>query len=314
MNIKLIPMHACGLRLIASATILLLAACSNSKGGGSSSTGDEGTESTPVTLTVGTPHDGSISKLGTSYYRFATTASSAYRISLTNTSSDLSWTLYSNSDFTVTLKDCDNSFEKGDEVCTSGSALTAGTTYYLSVDEDDLVAGTYKLLVETSATLRALHDISFEAEGQWSLCKFDNAVGHDVDDVLTITGMALARTEVYLSSIDGSCSGNRTPVSALTYTLTDTGTAILNAWTNGTDTTAAPVSADGSTRVVVPTATRLLATSLTGAQEKWLGWVDDTVPTQTRLYLSIVTPSIACAASKDGFPQCLISTYYYTKQ
>lgn len=134
-----------GFRLTMCCGIMLLTACG---GGGDDSSGDEGTPSEPVTLTVGTSHSGSINKFGTSYYRFTATTNGTYRISLTNTNSDLSWVLFSNPDYFGLIKSCDNFMEKGDEVCTTGSALTAGTTYYLSVDEDDDVAGTYKLQVD----------------------------------------------------------------------------------------------------------------------------------------------------------------------
>ena len=314
MNQPGISIRYWGFRLAMFGGVMLLTACSNGSGDKTSSSGDEGTPSAPVTLTVGTSHTGSIAQFGTSYYRFTTAANSAYRISLTNTNSDLSWELFSNPDYIGFIKYCDNILETGDEVCTSGSALTAGTTYYLSVDEDDGVAGTYKLLVETITTLRALRAIRFEAEGVWSLCKFDSTVGQDVDDVLTITGTVLARTEVHVSSTDGSCSGSRVSASTLTYTLADAGTVTLNHWSNGTDVTAAPSSADGNPGVAAPSVTHVLTTSSTGAQEPWGWFVDDSIPSKARLYHSSATPSTPCAATSDGYAQCLMSTEYYTRQ
>ena len=125
--------------------VMLLAACG--RGGGNDKASDEGTLEAPITLTVGTSHNGSINKFGTSYYRFTTASNSIHRISLTDTESDLYWTLFSGSTFSGFILECDAS-DRGDEICTSPSALTAGTTYYFTVDEFGNLAGTYKLQVD----------------------------------------------------------------------------------------------------------------------------------------------------------------------
>lgn len=292
---------------------LLLLACS--KGGGkSSSASDEGTPSAPVTLTLGTAHSGSIGKGGTSYYRFTTATNSVHRISLTNTASDLWWTLFSDSSYNLPITECDTSFDAANEVCTSDSALTAGKTYYLSVDEGDLVAGKYNLLVAAVTTARAVRDALFEIDGTWQLCKFDSSAGHDIDDVLTITGTVAARSVVHASSTDASCSGIRTPVSTLTYAISETGTATVNNWTDGTILTAPPALTDGSAGGTSLTVTRLSVSSATGMQEAWVWYVDDSIPSKARLYQGSNTPATPCAASSEGYPQCLMSTEYYTRQ
>ena len=125
---------------------------------GSSSTplpANEGSIASPVSLgTASTTitHAGSISADGTSFYTFTTgSTAGTYTISLTNTHSDLSWDLFSNSGFTSLVRYCDNFVTIGanNEICSA--TLTAGTTYYLAVDEWDIVAGTFTLTVTSPA-------------------------------------------------------------------------------------------------------------------------------------------------------------------
>lgn len=132
--------------LSAIGIVALLTACAEDSGG--SSAEDEGTPSAPVTLIVGTPRTGSIGDFGTSFYRFTVTTAATHRISLTNARSDLSWTLFSDPNFTVLIIDCDNYDTSESEVCTTPTALTSGSTYYLSVDEFDNKGGTFTLRVD----------------------------------------------------------------------------------------------------------------------------------------------------------------------
>ncbi len=140
-------------------SIALLASCGGGGGGGPApvpSGGGEGSIASPVNLgTVSSTvsHSGSIGAGGTSYYRFTSGAADVYTISLTNTQSDLSWEIYSSSNFSSGLiRWCDNNTSAGpaNETCTV--TLSASTTYYLMVEEWDLVAGTYTLAVTPPAT------------------------------------------------------------------------------------------------------------------------------------------------------------------
>lgn len=96
---------------------------------------DEGTEDDPVQIYVGTPHYGSVSDWGTSYYSFVSGAGGTYTISLTDigTGSDLSWHLHDSSRLSMYCWDeYDNN---GDEISTF--PLEVSRTYYLRVEEWD---------------------------------------------------------------------------------------------------------------------------------------------------------------------------------
>lgn len=125
---------------------ILLAACGSDDD--ESSASDEGTREAPVILTVGTSHTGSISGFGESYYSFVAASDRPHRISLADTRSDLGWELYSTGFYFINILRCDDSYRSADEVCTTRTNLTAGTTYYLVVDEYDDKAGTYQLQVD----------------------------------------------------------------------------------------------------------------------------------------------------------------------
>jgi hypothetical protein len=108
----------------------------------------EGSLSSPLTLTVGVTHAGSVS--GTagqrdSYYTFFTSdGTRPYTISLVNNDEDVAWYLYSVAGFTVQVKTCDNG--TGDEVCTTVS-LTGNETYYLQVHNKSESGTAYNLTV-----------------------------------------------------------------------------------------------------------------------------------------------------------------------
>ena len=135
-------------------SVSLLVSCGG--GGGGKGTpppppSNEGSEASPVNL--GTPattitHAGSVSAYGTSFYTFTTGLTSGYyTISLTNTHSDLSWAFADSGFTTPIIMICDNFETPGanNEICSV--TLTAGTTFYLAVDEWDTVAGTYTLTI-----------------------------------------------------------------------------------------------------------------------------------------------------------------------
>ncbi len=105
----------------------------------------EGTYDSPVVLTVGATHSGTVGAWGTSYYRFTATVGGVYTIALTQAESDLSWEL---SDASRTyIQDCDDHTDASNEIATTIVALSAGAPYYLTVDEWDDEAGEFKLLV-----------------------------------------------------------------------------------------------------------------------------------------------------------------------
>jgi hypothetical protein len=115
---------------------------------------NEGSIASPANLgTVSPPiltHAGSISAGGASYYLFTTASTSgSYTISLTNTHSDLEWTVFSNSGFTSLVKDCNNFPTSGANNESCSVTVTAGTIYYLRIKEWDNVAGTYTLTINT---------------------------------------------------------------------------------------------------------------------------------------------------------------------
>ncbi len=133
-------------------SVSLLVSCGGGGGGGGTppAPADEGSIASPVNLgTVSTTvtYPGSVGALGTSYYKFtAGSTPGAYTISLTNTQSNLSWDLYSDSLFTTPVgSTCNNSNTTGPNNESCSVTLTAGATYYLAVDEWDAVAGTYTL-------------------------------------------------------------------------------------------------------------------------------------------------------------------------
>lgn len=111
----------------------------------------------PVDLGTGSAvlaYAGSVDELGNSYYQFTTGPSSGvYTISLTNTQSDLSWDLYSGSDYLNSwVYGCDTSVAPGpaNEICAT-PALNPNTTYLISVSEWDAYAGSYDISVTPPA-------------------------------------------------------------------------------------------------------------------------------------------------------------------
>ena len=136
-----------------SVLVLTLSLFSSCGGGGApfappQSGGGEGSTGSPVNLGVANTtltRAASIGALGSSYYKFtAGSSSGAYTISLSSTHSDLSWDLYSSSNYWIAS--CDANITAVDETCTT-PALTAGLVYYLNVDEWDMVAGSFTLSV-----------------------------------------------------------------------------------------------------------------------------------------------------------------------
>lgn len=138
--------------------ILLFLACGGGGEGGSGneqgSSGDSiGTPNNPVVLSLGSSNAGSLDEYGVEtnsmHYKFTTGVFSGfYMIGLTSTTSDLSWDLYSNSDFiNGFLNYCDNQMVAADEMCSI--TLNSDTSYYLVVENWDYVKSTYVLTIAT---------------------------------------------------------------------------------------------------------------------------------------------------------------------
>ena len=110
--------------------------------------GGEGSIAIPISLgsTPVTRNGASVGAWGSSYYQFNVGTTASRTISLTNTQSDLSWTLFTDSNFSNLLWWCDNYLYNNDEICTTPT-LNSGATYYLIVDEWDNVTGTFDLTV-----------------------------------------------------------------------------------------------------------------------------------------------------------------------
>ena len=128
--------------LIAIGIVFVLSGCSDSSSGTRYS--NQGTPSSPVTLTVGQNHSGSVAAYGTSFYRFSTTVDGVYTIALTNTASDLSWDLLNNAG--TLIEWCDDFDWRADEICSTPS-LPPATTFFVIVEEWDRVGGRFNLLV-----------------------------------------------------------------------------------------------------------------------------------------------------------------------
>lgn len=130
------PLGVC----VAAALLVLAVGCEDP---GGDDFENEGTPASPVVLTVGWTHSGTVGAWGASWYRFTATVGGVYTIALTQASSDLIWEL---SDASHTyMQGCDDYDDASDEVATV--ALSAGALYYLMVDEWDGVPGAFELRV-----------------------------------------------------------------------------------------------------------------------------------------------------------------------
>lgn len=129
--------------------------------------GSEGSPNEPVSLTTGVSYAGKAGpgagewiNYGYSYYSFTPTQNMAYLISLTSVATGttwpgVSWNLFSTSDFsTGSLGSCAEVTFAGDLICRTGayplstpSKLTAGTPYYISVQNGTASANTYTITI-----------------------------------------------------------------------------------------------------------------------------------------------------------------------
>ena len=103
--------------------------------------GSEGSVNNPVALTLGTPHSGKVegtSTYGKSYYKFTTSGSDDYNLTMTNSDS-MDCDLYSDSGFSTLVSSSRNGCTVGANLSatftgSSGSGLTGNTTYYLRIE------------------------------------------------------------------------------------------------------------------------------------------------------------------------------------
>jgi len=130
--------------VVAVAVVFLLSACGGGGDDGPVIIPNQGSPGAEVPIAESTPHSGSVAAFGDSFYTFTASTTSTYTIGVTNTGSDLSWSVW-DSTYTSLYGFCDSYSTAADEVCSI--SLTAGVTYYLVVSEWDTVAGYFTLTV-----------------------------------------------------------------------------------------------------------------------------------------------------------------------
>ena len=301
------------LALTASIATLLLVACG---GGGGDDGGNppsigtsQGSISTPVTVTVGVPHSGTVASFGTSFYTFTPPTTARYRISLTNLQSDLSWAL-SNVGFTTLVQLCDVFLTPTNETCLTNSTLTGGLPQYLAVDEWDLIPGTFTLLIEPAVMVQSLFGGLRTPDGTWARCKFDSIAGHDTREELVITGTSLTRRLYnYTASTNGTCGGAASaPVTTLFTLATNSDKTMVGGWTNGTTTVVAPMRA--STTAALPSQPFASRVVITGASTELDMWYIDDSTAQHRLYRGDPMPTSPCGLDGTGYESCLLNQYW----
>lgn len=108
-------------------------------------TGGEGTTTSPISVALNTPRSSTVGAFDDSFYTFTTTTAGTYAISLTKPTTDVSWDLYSNANFTGSVASCDYYYSATAEQCTA--TLQAGKAYYLRVSEFASSTGTFTLTV-----------------------------------------------------------------------------------------------------------------------------------------------------------------------
>ena len=105
--------------------------------------GSEGSVSTPVELTLGTAHSGTVegyesdSSNGNSFYKFTTSGADNYTLTMTNSDS-LDCYLYSNSNFSSSslVDGCtEGATLSGTFNGSNGTGLSESTTYYLEIEQ-----------------------------------------------------------------------------------------------------------------------------------------------------------------------------------
>ena len=113
--------------------------------------GSEGSKNNPVELTLSTAHTGGVEgyyyyweNRGDSYYKFTTTSADNYTFSMNNSDS-LDCYLLSNSAFSSLVSDTHNGCTAGTNISatfkgSSGTGLTANTTYYLLIEQQGSTA------------------------------------------------------------------------------------------------------------------------------------------------------------------------------
>jgi len=114
--------------------------------------GDEGAVGNPLSISPGTVLNTKFGNKG--YYSFVPSADGSYNITLSSSTQNLSWRLFSDSGFASQVGwTCDDNYDTGLEKCLS-EALTAYNTYYLEVDANSTY-GDLSITVDASPTLGA---------------------------------------------------------------------------------------------------------------------------------------------------------------
>jgi hypothetical protein len=114
--------------------------------------GNEGSIASPVQLVVGTPYNATINSSGDGYYYFMANRDGSFVISLTNTHTDLSWSLSTNASYTsYVVFQCNTTSSAGDEAC-STTNLAAGLPYYLKVHNRDSSDDAFTITVSGGAS------------------------------------------------------------------------------------------------------------------------------------------------------------------
>lgn len=94
----------------------------------------EGSLEAPVQIAANGTHNG-FSGFSPSYYQFSTNSVGSYIIKVMGATDEITWNLYSGSDFSGTVKYCNNNYGAADEICTV--VLDGTTDYFLRVTDWD---------------------------------------------------------------------------------------------------------------------------------------------------------------------------------
>ena len=214
--------------------------------------GSEGAKEDPILLVSRTSHTtGRVAPSGTSYYKFQTEAlsgSEPYLITLTGlpASVSLSWSVYSDANYSTPIASCYSSNWSKDVVCSTAetygsSPLTPGTFYYLSVSNQYSTYATYTVGVSPLAA-----SVGCSAGG--TCYTFEGGttsplVGWSTDISSSGTGTYSARSNMANKNTQSTCLSlsNVTDVKLISFSLrTNLGGSMdalavyLDSWLSGT--------------------------------------------------------------------------------
>ncbi len=107
--------------------------------------GGEGTAASPVDLSIGQSHTGTIGS-GINYYRFTAASNGFHSITTSSSTQILYWDLYESSNFT-SLNSYKYNFSDTGDVSGDTGNLASGTTYYLKVSNYGDTYGSFDIIV-----------------------------------------------------------------------------------------------------------------------------------------------------------------------